>query len=275
MLRFALLLSGLLGTGLLGTGCLLLEHDDGEFDDPPLPPPPRAICGDGQRERLETCDDGNTTSGDGCSEYCRSESLISVRWQLATLAGDPRTCPDGFDVAEVVSRLGPFNVPLRKTFACDAGAGVVALEENTEFGYDVQVLIKSSATGEVYGQSAIEHIVADGAPGASDHTIVTDAGTITVAWSMYRNGMPTFFCTEIPVTSPVMAVVHGATGEPTTYNFSCDTQTFGVTELLPSGTYRVEVSAAAGTQVATATLEGIVVPTGGKTVLTPSARLDF
>ncbi len=32
-----------------------------------------AVCGDGTREGAEECDDGNTTSGDGCSATCREE----------------------------------------------------------------------------------------------------------------------------------------------------------------------------------------------------------
>jgi cysteine-rich repeat protein len=47
-----------------------------------LPPSPDAgpdlpgggLCGDGIRERSETCDDGNTVSGDGCSRSCQIEA---------------------------------------------------------------------------------------------------------------------------------------------------------------------------------------------------------
>ncbi|MEM9189169.1 MAG: hypothetical protein AAGF12_08340 [Myxococcota bacterium] len=35
--------------------------------------PIRATCGDLNREHSETCDDGNTESGDGCSSACRAE----------------------------------------------------------------------------------------------------------------------------------------------------------------------------------------------------------
>ncbi|AKT41126.1 CotH kinase family protein [Chondromyces crocatus] len=34
---------------------------------------PGIACGDGQQEGLETCDDGNTASGDGCGKRCRVE----------------------------------------------------------------------------------------------------------------------------------------------------------------------------------------------------------
>jgi cysteine-rich repeat protein len=37
------------------------------------PPPPHACCGDGTVEAGEQCDDGNTTDGDGCSATCTIE----------------------------------------------------------------------------------------------------------------------------------------------------------------------------------------------------------
>jgi cysteine-rich repeat protein len=35
---------------------------------------PASVCGNGMRERQEQCDDGNSTSGDGCSSACRVEA---------------------------------------------------------------------------------------------------------------------------------------------------------------------------------------------------------
>lgn len=34
---------------------------------------PAILCGDGKIEGLETCEDGNTEGGDGCSARCRIE----------------------------------------------------------------------------------------------------------------------------------------------------------------------------------------------------------
>ena len=38
------------------------------------PPPPEPVCGNGQVEDGEECDDGNTLDGDGCSATCTDES---------------------------------------------------------------------------------------------------------------------------------------------------------------------------------------------------------
>lgn len=55
------------------TGCSSTEagapSDEPAFDEP-LPPPP-SQCGNGILDSDEVCDDGNTTSGDGCREDCR------------------------------------------------------------------------------------------------------------------------------------------------------------------------------------------------------------
>ncbi len=40
----------------------------------PPPPPVNAKCGDSKLEGAETCDDGNTKAGDGCSETCATEA---------------------------------------------------------------------------------------------------------------------------------------------------------------------------------------------------------
>jgi cysteine-rich repeat protein len=39
-------------------------------------PEPECVCGDGVVHAPEQCDDGNTTSGDGCSSICRTEGLL-------------------------------------------------------------------------------------------------------------------------------------------------------------------------------------------------------
>src|SRR5690242_18073018 len=38
--------------------------------------PPPATCGNGQIDPGEQCDDGNTTSGDGCSATCQTEPTM-------------------------------------------------------------------------------------------------------------------------------------------------------------------------------------------------------
>jgi cysteine-rich repeat protein len=59
------------------TGALDAFNSSNDTDDcgstPPPPPPPPPSCGNGVVETGEQCDDGNTTSGDGCSATCQLE----------------------------------------------------------------------------------------------------------------------------------------------------------------------------------------------------------
>ena len=64
----------------------------------PGPPPAgcKPICGDGIQAGSETCDDGNTASGDGCSAGCRFEGLpdaFSVD-VARNVTGEAVTSPD-------------------------------------------------------------------------------------------------------------------------------------------------------------------------------------
>jgi len=70
-----------------------------------------AVCGNGEVESGETCDDGNTTSGDGCSSSCQEEKINSVCGNGKVEPGETcdgsdsligRTCPDlGYNDGEV------------------------------------------------------------------------------------------------------------------------------------------------------------------------------
>ncbi len=52
---------------VFGAGAGNDERDDDRFEDI------QDTCGDSIRHRIETCDDGNTMSGDGCSDRCLIE----------------------------------------------------------------------------------------------------------------------------------------------------------------------------------------------------------
>jgi cysteine-rich repeat protein len=67
-----------------GTGCDLPTGtaNSGEVEDHVVH---IGTCGDGYTDTFESCDDGNTTDGDGCSSTCTAESGF-------TCSGNPSTC---------------------------------------------------------------------------------------------------------------------------------------------------------------------------------------
>lgn len=258
---------------LSAAGCLEdpfgLEGEDPPAE-PPRPPPVPSICGDGRLGSGEACDDGNLASADGCSALCRPEATVRVRWQLATFAGVAQPCPAGFDTAEIMLRDSVWTVPIRVTAPCDDGAATAVVELRD---YDVQVQIKNAATGELYGESQVARFRASEPWRESEHTIVTDAGKISV-FAYPRLGTQARFCPGIPLTS-YDVVVRAAGGQVVaSHTFACEHG--GVTQLLPVGTYRVEFSAVSGTGApASAVIPAVDVPGGGRTVTPAPVYLVF
>ncbi len=61
--------------------CNAVDDDcDGAIDENACPLP---VCGNGIKEQGETCDDGNTANGDGCSSTCQEEINASVTMKIA------------------------------------------------------------------------------------------------------------------------------------------------------------------------------------------------
>jgi cysteine-rich repeat protein len=91
---------------------------DDPFPPPfPLPPPPAVsvtvsprtpVCGDGFREGMEACDDGNTSAGDCCSSTCTVDP-----------AGTP--CPDASVCTSGETCDGAGSCVVGSTLQCDDG----------------------------------------------------------------------------------------------------------------------------------------------------------
>jgi cysteine-rich repeat protein len=258
---------------LSATGCLLPDPFGFEGEEPPAepprPPPVQAICGDGRVSGTETCDDGNLAGYDGCSAICQREATVRARWQIATFAGQVQPCPAGFDTAELVLRDSVWTLPVRVTAPCDAGTAeaLVVMRD-----YDVQVHIKNGATGELYGESQVARFRASEPWRESEHTIVTDAGKISVFAYPWLGTQPRF-CAGLLTSYKV--VVRGAAGQlVAAHTFSCDHG--GVTQLLPVGTYRVEFSAVSVSgATASAVIPAVDVPGGGRTAKPDPVDLVF
>lgn len=60
---------------------------------------PTIVCGDGDLDGPEECEDGNTTDGDGCSSECMVEPFYQCVWDDGTSKCKPQEliCNDGID----------------------------------------------------------------------------------------------------------------------------------------------------------------------------------
>jgi fibro-slime domain-containing protein len=94
-----------LDAGAGGTAAAGAGGDAGTVPDAAVEAPVYATCGNSLKESGETCDDGNTTSGDGCSSTCRLEAnfscpMVGKPCVHDVVCGDhmiesPETCDDG------------------------------------------------------------------------------------------------------------------------------------------------------------------------------------
>lgn len=66
--------------GLFAAGCAGELSGTGEGDDTQQPP---VNCGNGAMDPGETCDDGNTASGDGCSSLCTNENTTTPKLNMS------------------------------------------------------------------------------------------------------------------------------------------------------------------------------------------------
>ena len=102
-------------TGLtLGTSTMFMDDSDGDSVTPGEQPTvitTAPICGDGRTSAPESCDDGGTAPGDGCSALCRTEVSI--------------TSPDGTTTADDTPAI---------TGRADAGAMVTVSVDGTVIG---------------------------------------------------------------------------------------------------------------------------------------------
>jgi cysteine-rich repeat protein len=85
-----------------------------------VPPPPEPICGDGTVDADEDCDDGNNTSGDGCSADCYEEVCGNAIVDVQEQCDDGNTLSaDGCSSTCTVEICG--NAVIDAGEACDDG----------------------------------------------------------------------------------------------------------------------------------------------------------
>ncbi len=91
---------------------------------------PQPVCGNGELEGVEECDDGNTTGGDGCSSTCRIESAGDVCAGVPTVSG---TALDSVRVASGLTRPLLVTAPPRdvsRQFIVEQGGAVRVLKND-------------------------------------------------------------------------------------------------------------------------------------------------
>lgn len=211
------------------------------------------ICGDGNQEPGETCDDGNAESFDGCSRLCEIESAVEFTWRVTSVAnGGSVTCPDGFDKATVAIGLAcadvycdpePFVLHTADA-ACSAGRTTVQLAlDHGKPDHRVSVRFENSRTGEIYGETP-RRTVNLRLMRSSEHVIYDDAGIVNMVVEMFKGTTPAS-CFGV-LTRSIRVTALPTSGPPIELEVPCSDPegpaTFIETAPLPAGTYSFVVS---------------------------------
>ena len=180
--------------GLLLIGCTTGEISGGGDDDDDGGP----VCGNGLMEGAETCDDGNLTSGDGCSATCVGEiarvdvsvDMPSVNTELNTSTMLMLTVggADGF--------RGPVNLEAVAVDAADVpvpGWTVMLSASTINVAYDsapvtvVATLAIPSNTAGLMGSVKVTATSTAGAGNTTATTTVTALNQVTISTAAGTN----------------------------------------------------------------------------------------
>jgi len=225
-----------------------------------------AFCGDGHLDPGEQCDDGNNTSGDGCSANCVLEAAVHAThasWQLKNISGSNAGCPAGFDTAIVISwkldgsgnpigTCSPGGTPSGSCyldlFNCADGAGTTTAIPAGR--YRTFVAITNTTGSSIFASSLSDDVdltTANGAfpndPGLTHGTIYKDGGYFAAAWQLVgATSGNALTCTQAMSGGvSVLSTVTGGTASADDI-FNC-TDGGGITGGLLAGSYTVSVSA--------------------------------
>ncbi len=146
------------------------------------------VCGDARREGEEACDDGNTAVGDGCDAACRTEACGNGRLDAGEACDDGNTAVgDGCDAACRTERCG--NGRLDAGEACDDG-NTAPRDRCTP---DCQIAPPRPKTPYFLVNSASGHVLqmVDNGNGAGNYAELKAASKSADAWTQQWYFVPT------------------------------------------------------------------------------------
>lgn len=233
------------------SGCIISSDDSG------------AYCGDHLVDPGEACDDGNNTSGDGCSATCELEvttHATHAAWKVQNIDGSNAGCPAGYDQAAIVSwQVDDAQSPIGACapggatsstcyldyFDCVGGTGTTgAIPVGT---YLTFVAIVSHDHGQVYAQSL--PAVLDLSTGDQQlplATIYNDGGYFTATWTLKgKTSGSTLSCDSAGAStvSILSTISGGAQGVPDSFACSDFANRYHWTKALKQGSYTESVVA--------------------------------
>jgi cysteine-rich repeat protein len=181
-------------------------------------------CGDGHIDSGETCDDGNTVSGDGCSATCQTETFnTTVTWSLQTVAGAAVPCPTGIDTAAVYSqKLDTTGNPVGSPVIdlFNCAAGTGTTSALPPAQYQTWVALTDTNNTTQYAVSLSEFVDLTTGNKAISVQILNDGGYFSMTWNLVgETSGSALTCTQAGAAGGVEAI---STDVANSNNFKSD-----------------------------------------------------
>jgi hypothetical protein len=198
------------------------------------------------------CTSSNTGTTDGA---------ITANWDIKSVDGTSLQCPTGFDTAalysqEIDANFGDVGGPITgDLFDCSAFTGLSApLAPTTYYSW---IQIESHDGSQVYAttvQAFVDLTISDKSFNAN---IYTDGGYFQMAWALTVGGSPSSCAANADITG-VEAISTEVNNPNNAVSdiFHCGDH-YGVTDVLPAGTYTISVDAFNASMAAVGTADAI------------------
>ncbi|MBV8760464.1 MAG: DUF4215 domain-containing protein [Deltaproteobacteria bacterium] len=209
---------------------------------------PANVCGDGHVGGTEQCDDGNTTSGDGCSSTCHAEYKTTANWKILNVGSTtPQACPPGFDTAAVYSQLldGSGQPTGQPTIDLFTCADGTGTTSYLAQGvYDTWIAITTHDGTSTYAQTVDADVDLRTANATYSADIYKDGGYFSWSWMLQgATSQSALTCAQVAGLQGVELIA--------TYNGSTQAADdmftcedgHGVTAVIPEGVYTVSADA--------------------------------
>jgi hypothetical protein len=182
-----------------------------------------------------------TTSSGG------TDGFITANWDIKSVDGTSLQCPTGFDTAalysqEIDANFGDVGGPITgDLFDCSAFTGLSApLAPTTYYSW---IQIESHDGSQVYAttvQAFVDLTLSDKSFSAN---IYDDGGYFQMAWQLTVGGVPSSCAANSDITGvEAISTEVGNASNAVSDIFHCADH-YGVTDVLPAGTYTISVDA--------------------------------
>lgn len=118
-------------------------------------PPPAPVCGNGQLETGEQCDDGNTANGDGCSANCQTEAPTCPNLFFSEYieGSSNNKALEIYNPTSSTIDLAAGGYSVKMYFNGDSGAGLTINLTGSIAAGDAYILVHSDANASILAQA--------------------------------------------------------------------------------------------------------------------------